>query len=285
MSRSNPNTQNLNPATRFFEWNGEHGNVSYYDKIEKKKIAIQLPFIFLVLDTLSTVKGWSEGLKQGIYSNEVRNTLEEPLSVKVFDTIKPIAEGFYREIRDKVIVAGGHFVSSIYIAYKDDEGKLVLANIQFKGAGLNAWVEFSSKKRNEIDNGAVVINGRKEGKKGSIKFFTPTFQIIKVSEETNKAAFDIDVELQKYLTSYLARKKKTVVEEVEQENQEPVKTLSADEEREIYFARKNKDNEAAKRNSTSAQTTKRDYVANIMDDENSFDNETLEPNDGLDLPF
>ena len=137
MSRSNTNSQSQNPSTCFFEWNGEKGLVNYYDKIQGKKIELNLPFTFIVLDQLAVVKGWNDSLQKGVYSNEVRNTLEETFSVKIFENVKPIAEGFYREIKDKVLANGGHFVSSIYIAFKNENGELVIGNLQLKGAGLD----------------------------------------------------------------------------------------------------------------------------------------------------
>ena len=67
MSRSN-NVELKNPATRFFEWKGETGGFRYYDKeidnedgTKGARVQVSLPFYFLVLDTLATVKGYKIG--------------------------------------------------------------------------------------------------------------------------------------------------------------------------------------------------------------------------------
>ena len=44
MSLSNPHEKGQpNPSTRWFEWNGEQGTVSFYDKDLKQTIAVPLP--------------------------------------------------------------------------------------------------------------------------------------------------------------------------------------------------------------------------------------------------
>lgn len=216
MSRSNPTTQNQNPATRFFEWDGSSGEVRYYDKnapSDKQgakpdekgaNVSCGSKFSFIVLDELATVKGWHDASDSGIFANEVRDTKAERFLVKSFKG-GILAEGFYSSIRDRIIAQGAHFTANVYIAYKDENKKLQLGAIQFKGAALNSWVEFRKKARAEIYSQAIQINGYAEGKKGKITFRTPLFFINKLSPETNAEALAIDVELQKYLKAYLAK--------------------------------------------------------------------------------
>jgi hypothetical protein len=47
-----------NPATKFFEWKSNEKTFAYYDKETKTNVSVELPFKFLVLDELHTVKGW-----------------------------------------------------------------------------------------------------------------------------------------------------------------------------------------------------------------------------------
>ncbi len=71
MSRSNPTELAPNPATKFFDWNGAEGFFYYFDKNKGdkgEKVAISLPFTFLVLDCLSTIKGFSDADQKGFYS-------------------------------------------------------------------------------------------------------------------------------------------------------------------------------------------------------------------------
>ena len=211
MSRSNPTTRTPNPAKRFFEWDGENGTVRYYDRDEKKNIDVGDNITFIVLDELATIGGWHEDSGSAIYANEIRDTRDEPFIVKAFKSKQAIAEGFYSAIKDRVAASGGQFVANIYIAFKD-EGTLTLGAIQFKGAALNAWVEFRKSNRDEVYSKAVTIKGSDTGKKGKIVFKTPRFHISKIDEKTDAQAKEIDKELQTYLKGYF---KKTRVEQSE----------------------------------------------------------------------
>ena len=205
MSRSNPVDEVKNPSKRFYEWNGSRGCFSYYDKKEEKNIDVKAPFTFLVLDQLSTVKGWNDSSESGIYSNEVRNLKKEILTVKAFKGGQ-IAQGFYSEIKDRVKAEGGKFTSSIYIAVKNPEsGELEIANLQLSGAAVNGWMDFK-KDAESLYDGAVTVSDFTEGKKGSITFKVPVFKMIKVSPTTDAAAKELDKTLQSYFKVYFSDK-------------------------------------------------------------------------------
>lgn len=201
MSRSNPN-ESAHPCTKWFEWSGKTGNLKYYDGEENIEVESK-NFIFLVLDELATVKGYDEPNECGIYANEVRNTTTDPMAVKSRKG-GPIATGLYQEIKDTVKARGGRFVCNIYMAYKNDDGELVIGSLQVKGAALNARVDFKKANKKLIHEQAVRIIGTKKGKKGSVEFVSPVFEMYEVTEKTNEAAKGLDEELQQYLTTYLA---------------------------------------------------------------------------------
>lgn len=206
MSRSNPNeNSNPNPAVRWFEWNGEAGTVRYYDKDAKKNIDVGADFTFLLLDQLGSVRGWHEASESGIYSNEVKDTRQDVLIVKAFK-VKGVslAEGLYKDIKDRVNTVGGQFVTNCYIAFKHDGG-LSIGSLRFKGATLGAWMEFCKEHRADLFKKAVRINGFTEGKKGRIVYRVPAFQCVDISEETNKIATGLDHALQEFLKSYLKK--------------------------------------------------------------------------------
>ncbi len=205
MSRSNPSDNIANPSTRWYEFNGEKGVLKYYSKAEEKNIEVAPKgFTFLVLDILSTIKGWHDASDSGIFSNEVRDLTAQPLTVKAFKG-GIIAEGFYSSIKDRIAAAGGVFTTNIYIAYKDGN-ELKLGSLQFKGASLNAWIEFSKANRGELDKGAVRIEGTQEGKKGRITYQMPVFKLIETSPETNEKAIELDIVLQEFLTKYFNKR-------------------------------------------------------------------------------
>lgn len=204
MSRSNPHVNAPNPAVRWFEWNGEHGTVRYYDKTEKKNVDVPLPFTFLLLDELASVRGWHDASESGIYSNEVRDTRTDILVVKSFKG-GALAEGLYKGIKDRVNTLGGQFVANCYVAFKDN-GHLAIGSLRFKGSALGAWMEFRKAHRGDLYEAAVHITGYAEGKKGRIVFRVPTFDIKAVSAETSEQAFALDEELQKWMTGYFGRR-------------------------------------------------------------------------------
>lgn len=213
MSRSNPTENQPNPATRWFEWNGEQGTVRYYDKTAKKNVDVGTEFTFVLLDQMASVGGWHEPSQSGIYSNAVRDTRQEVLLVKSFKGGN-IAEGFYKAIKDTVGMAGGYFVADCYIAFKGDDGKLTIGAIKFKGAALSAWMEFTKANRADLYKKAVEIYGFTEGKKGRVVFRVPQFRLKGLSDASNAEAVKLDVELQEFLTAYLKRTKREQAETV-----------------------------------------------------------------------
>jgi len=65
MSRSNPHEKLVNPSGKFYEWSGDKGQFFYFDKNKGdkgEKVFMKMPFNFLVLDTLSTCKGFDDSL-------------------------------------------------------------------------------------------------------------------------------------------------------------------------------------------------------------------------------
>jgi hypothetical protein len=205
VSRSKPHENAPNPAVRWFEWKSNKGLIQYYDKQAERNVEMGDDFTFLLLDELATIKGWHDASSSGIYANEVRDTRKTPFVVKAFKAPGPLAEGLYQSIRDRVQAVGGRFHSNLYIAFKNGGDGLAIGSLQFRGAALGAWFEFRKAHRNELNSKAVRIHGHTEGKKGGVTFKTPIFKLADISPESNRQAIALDVELQKYLDSYLAR--------------------------------------------------------------------------------
>lgn len=212
MSRSKPEDNSPNPSTRWFEWDGSNGGVRYYDKEKKANIEVGDKFQFILLDQLGTIKGWHDASESGIYSNEVKDTRAEPFVVKAFKG-GVLAEGIYKDIRDRVIAQGGHFTTNLYIGYKSEENGLAIGSLQFKGAALRAWMEFAKDNRSDLYKKALKITGSESGKKGKITFKTPVFATAPIGEETDAQALELDKQLQEYLKGYFAR---TRVEQADQ---------------------------------------------------------------------
>lgn len=213
MSRSQPTAKN--PATRFFQWAGgseaikgkdgktiyEGGKVVYYDKDNGINVEVDLPFSFLVLDELVTITGFSDSEQSGFWSNEVRDLKESELVVRTKRGVR--VRGSYNAIKDEAKSMGAKYAKSVYIAYKNDEGELVIGNIKMAGAALNAWIEFG--KKFDTEKCAVMITEAQQAKKGKNVYFTPVFEGRNVNDATDKEAKALDDQLQSYLRTYLAR--------------------------------------------------------------------------------
>lgn len=217
MSRSNPTEGARNPSTRWFEWAGgaDGGFVRWYNKDTEQQVKHEGPFVFLVLDELSTVKGWHEPSESSIYANEVRDLRQDALVVKSFKGGE-LLSGLYSQIKDSIVAKGGHYHGSVYIAYKDG-GELRLGNLGLKGAALSAWMEFKKAAGSKKDaNGksqrayyvdAVVIDGFEQAKKGGTTYRVPKFALKETSAATNAQAIALDAELQTFMAEYLKRPK------------------------------------------------------------------------------
>jgi hypothetical protein len=190
-----------NPATKFLDWKSDQKGFSYYDKGLGKNVEVPLPFKFVFLDELSTVKGWNDASSSGIFSNEVKYLSKEPMTVKAFKGGE-IAKGLYNEIKERVKNAGGHYSKSIYIMLEDGS----LANIQLKGSATQQWGEFVKANRQSITRTWVNVATATESKKGKVVFSVPNFTIGADIEDLDArdadAKFD---ELEAYLKTYLAK--------------------------------------------------------------------------------
>lgn len=206
MARNNPNDQSPNPSKRWFSWDGSKGNLKYYDKEQEKEIRVDLPFGFILLDRLATIKGWHDPSESQIYSNEVRRTTDEPFTVRAFKMKEIVAQGFYGDIKDRIKASGGRFNINLYIAFRDESKELAIGSLSLHGAPMSAWIEFEKSNKSEIFKKAVEITGYDEGKKGGITFRKPTLELVEIPEDADDQAGELQKELQKYLVKYLSRR-------------------------------------------------------------------------------
>jgi hypothetical protein len=201
-----------NPATKFFEWKSNEKTFAYYDKETKANVSVELPFKFLVLDELHTVKGWNDATESGIYSNEVKYISKDEMIVKPFKG-NEIARGLYKDIKEKAKAAGGHYVKSIYIMLEGGE----IANIQLKGAACQTWGDFTAKSKSRLVDEWVSVVGFDEAKKGSVKYTTPKFgYLCSLDGADADLADEAFNTLEAYLKSYLT-KSEPVIAEIEVE--------------------------------------------------------------------
>jgi len=209
-------TPQSNPATKFLSWKSNDKKFSYYDKDSQTNVAIELPFKFLVLDELASVKGWSDILSGNIISNEVKFISKEVLTAKCYHknvkgekTSTEIAKGLYKDIKEKVNSAGAKYQKSIYIMFEDG----TLANIQLKGASVQKWGEFTQKNKSRLTDEWIVVEKATDGKKGAVKFTTPEFKFLKsLSESEATQADECFNLLESYLKTYLLKSEPDAIE-------------------------------------------------------------------------
>lgn len=200
MSRSNPK-ENLSPIKRRYSLNAhgkKGGFLSYYDKKTEEKLEVKLPFQFIQLDTLVGISGYNRAEKSGIWSNHIHNSAQQELVVKLGG--KTHSKGLYQEIKAN-LPSGAKFCNFVYLGYKNEAGELEIGLLEIKGASLSSW--FDLKKSVNIDKEAVVVKElilHDDGDEDN-SYYSMVFDSKEISEETNKAAVDLDIELQKYLTS------------------------------------------------------------------------------------
>ena len=204
-----------NPSTKFLDWKSNDKCFEYYDKEKQEKVSVPLPFKFLVLDELHTIKGWNDASSSGIFSNEVKFISKEVMTVKPFKG-NEIAKGLYKDIKEKIVAAGGHYVKSIYIMLEDGS----LANLQLKGSAVQKWGEFTQKTRNRLPDEWVQVTKAIEGKKGAVKFFTPDFSFERsiTEDEAMQADEDFNI-LETYLKAYLTKAEPIVFESVPKDHE------------------------------------------------------------------
>lgn len=217
MSFSQPKLEN--PCKRFYEWKGDKGIFQYYDKDKEENVPLETPVYFVVLDQLSTIKGYSDQYQCGIYSNEVHSVVKEPLKVKSFKGGFS-ATGLYSDIKGEIISAGGKFAKSIYCMKIDQQGDHELVNFQLVGAALSSWFEF-----NKIFNAQTNVFGLMgdfyEDKKGAVKFRVPIFKKFEIKSELIRPAMEMDEQLQNYLKEYKDGAKNQEVEIIEENIAKP----------------------------------------------------------------
>lgn len=202
-----------NPSKFFLKV--KSGAVSYYDKEAGENVDVQVPFEFIMLDQLGTIKGWSDADNSGYWSNEVKRSGSDELTVKTSKGVK--ATGLWKDIKSNPAVAGAKFNASVYVAHQSENG-FVISNIAFSGAALNAWIEFiQANKGVSKGKNKVVLSGFSDAKKGAVSYKVPVFEVAPITAEEVAVAIDLDKDLQIYFGDYMNPKPG---EDTDRKNQE-----------------------------------------------------------------
>lgn len=161
MSRTNRRGGNTSPIKKYLQFSGSTGTFSYYNKETKEREELD-ELTITVLDVRSSVTGYNSTSKAQITSNLVAETGKEPLKVMSWKDGKAtdIAEGLYKEIKDKVKAAGGKFTANVICLADVGDGQEI-CNLQFQGSSLNGWINFldTLDRDGEYDNQITIRRG------------------------------------------------------------------------------------------------------------------------------
>lgn len=184
-----------NPCTMFLEWKSDNKCFSFYDKENKENVSVHLPFKFLVLKELHTVKGFNDANQCGVFSNEVKFIGQDEINVRTFKGGVSV-KGIYKEIKPQIEAMGGVYHKSIYAV--TEGGKLI--NISIKGSSVQAWGDFTQKCRTRLADEWVQVESAEELTKGKIKYSIPVF---KFDGSLTKEQCDVADEQYTVISDYL----------------------------------------------------------------------------------
>ena len=214
----NQTEKRKNPATKFLEWKSKEKCFEYWDKSQSANVKVEPPFKFMFLEHFHTIKGWHDASSSRIYSNEVKFIGKESVKVKSFKG-GDIVDGIYKDIRLKILDAGGKYHRSVYAV--DESGDII--NLQLKGAVVAAYSDFLNENENKVEGSWCEINTVKDHKKGATKYSTPDFTIGKAFTKAEMAlANDKYLEIVAHFESVTVKPEVNVEELVDEMHDEEV---------------------------------------------------------------
>jgi hypothetical protein len=232
-----------NPVSKWYQWKTQYdkndnpigGTLMSYDKETEQNVAVELPFsVAMINDSGVCFKGYNEGLKEGVWSNEgmEKNHLIV-LKNKSQGELMRFKLGDYQKVKDEVNGHGAKYTKVLYCAVKNEKtGEFELIGITLSGAGLTGGVDQDnfdvSEKMHGYFNATKSIGKMKlfthyltfkEGaikKKGKSKFFVPVFeQGQEVTEKENKQLIELNDVLDEYHKHYYSNTENSPVTEKE----------------------------------------------------------------------
>jgi len=159
------------PVTAYLNWSSNDKCFTYWNKETSQMSKVALPVTLIHFDEFATIKGFHDKSNSSIFSNEVKSTKFEELTVRSYKGGE-LAKGLYADIKAKVNEIGGSYHTSLYAL---SNGKII--NIAMKGAVVQAWSEFTKENRKNFLGNFIEINSSLDAKKGSVKYSVPVFTI------------------------------------------------------------------------------------------------------------
>lgn len=221
MSLSSPVVDKAqNPTSKYLKFNSKEGKFAYFDKEQKEKVAIPLPYTFLILDSRVKITGWDDDDGESgsaIWSNEVP-TLNTPLRIN--NGSRLLLEGLYSDIKPDIIANKGMLFSNVlYVAEVDASTSSLTGDIHqitLTKSVLGAWMEFKKDaKIKKLEGSVITAEGVINKKKGSNKYCVPKFAELNnpLSQDQMDIAVELDRSLQSYFDSLENKQEETLKED------------------------------------------------------------------------
>lgn len=206
MSRLDEQLQN--PASKFLKWSSDDKTFTFYEKFDTpnekgekgRNVQMKLPFTFLVLDILTTIKGYNDVDESGYYSNEIKDITNDILIVRTKKGIA--AKGTYKQVMAEL--RDTKFCASVYAAIKTKQG-LEMINLQLYGSAVSSWFDFVKDNKKRIYKDAIVVKTCVEKTKGKTVYYEPVFSLTAVTPETDAEAKELCKELLEYQKAYFKK--------------------------------------------------------------------------------
>ena len=206
MGRSTPSTWVPNPAKITVEYTGEHGVFRVYDKENKERIDLDVPFRFVWVETMVSVIGFSEKFNKRLVSNELSRTKArtEHFDIFYFEEKNGKAErvtvlsGPYKEIKDEARSLGATYAFVVYAVAKGSNGPIKdgdLIRIVMNGSCRNAWIDAGP----ERWPGGIEFFDVVKKKKGKTEYLEPMFRQLDVEDDCIAKAVNADKMVQAWI--------------------------------------------------------------------------------------
>ena len=189
----------VHPVSKWLEFKSAKETFQYYDKSAKENVVMDLPIKFIVLDELVSITGYNDTHNSGIWSNEVHNIMNEPLSVKTFKG-GIVIDGMYQDISEQFKKIGGKYTKLLYVMLIGEINEL--ACIKITGASLRPWIDGNL----DVGSNVIEVANVEAARKGAVRYTYPLFSIAKVPnlKELMIEALEMDVFLQSFFNGKTA---------------------------------------------------------------------------------
>lgn len=201
LSRPNP-TSPENPVQEYIRWN----SVEKCFILSKEKKALKTLTFLVLEDSIKMLRGYNDMKGWSVYSNKIQDLRSQPFTLYtdsgtiLHPTPQSPGSGFYAEDKEKFAYHKAKYTQIFYV-YVPEVG---LCEINANGSLLGTFFELNKTLGIRSFVGKVFKwNGDYEkNKKGSVEYFTPTFETIRDADESGEVyslALEADSLLQDYL--------------------------------------------------------------------------------------